>query len=51
MPHVLIANPILNSPFREPQRHFRFDDHSITSDILDGRRPCECFVPIAAPRK
>ena len=51
MPPVLIENPILNSPFREPQRHFRFDDNSITSDILNGRRPSEYFVPIAAPRK
>ncbi len=26
MPPVSIENPILNSPFAEPTRHFRFDD-------------------------
>ena len=35
----LIENPILNSPFREPTRHFKFDDDGITNEILAGRRP------------
>ena len=39
MPPVVIENPILNSPFEEPRRHFRFDDDAITADILPGRRP------------
>ena len=26
MPPVVTENPILNSPFAEPTRHFRFDD-------------------------
>src|SRR5262245_21490554 len=25
MPQTIIENPILNSPYREPTRHFRFD--------------------------
>jgi type III restriction enzyme len=48
---VLIENPILNSPYREPSRHFRFDEDGITSEIADGRRPSSYFVPIASPRK
>ena len=38
MTQVVIDNPILNSPFLEPSRHFRFDDQGITNEIVDGRR-------------
>jgi type III restriction enzyme len=38
MSRVIIENPILNSPFREPSRHFRFDDEGITNEIVVGRR-------------
>lgn len=31
---AVIENPILNSPFREPTRHFRFDGEGITNEIL-----------------
>jgi type III restriction enzyme len=48
---VVIENPILNSPFVEPTRHFRFDDDGITNDIVEGRRISSYFVPIAQPRK
>ena len=52
MPPVAIENPILNSPYAEQQRQFRFDDHKVvTADILPGRRPSEYFTPIAAPKK
>lgn len=52
MPPVVIENPILNSPFAEPTRHFRFDDaNTITADIAPGRRPSSYFLPIAAPKK
>jgi len=47
---VVIENPIINSPFDEPQRHFRFDDEGITDQIVDGRRVSSYFVPIARPR-
>ncbi len=50
MPTV-IDNPILNSPFREPARHFRFDEQGITSDIVERRRTSAYFIPIAQPRK
>src|ERR1700722_3539604 len=44
---VVIENPIINSPFDEPTRHFRFDDEGITSEEVIGRRVSHYFVPIA----
>jgi type III restriction enzyme len=34
----LIDNPVINSPFMEPQRHFRFDENGITDEIAPGQR-------------
>ncbi len=51
MSDVIIENPVINSPFREPERHFVFGDEGITSEIAEGRRPSSYFVPIAQPRK
>ncbi len=48
---VVIANPIINSPFEEPKLHFRFSEQGITDEIAPGRRQSEYFVPIARPRK
>jgi type III restriction enzyme len=50
-PSVLIENPILNSPYEEPTRHFRFDDSGITDEVVEGRRPSSYFVPIPAAKK
>ena len=46
-----IENPVLNSPFEEPRRHFRFDDQGITSDIVQGRRSSSYFVPVPEARR
>ena len=51
MSQVVIENPIINSPFDEPTRHFRFADEGITDEIVDGRRTSQYFVPIAKPKK
>ena len=51
MRQVVIENPIINSPFDEPARHFRFTEEGITDEIVDGRRTSSHFVPIARPRK
>ena len=51
MSQVVIENPIINSPFDEPTRHFRFTDEGITNEIVDGRRISSYFVPIAKPKK
>ena len=50
MPPVVIDNPILNSPFAEPARHFRFDDDGITSEIAEGRRRSTYLIPIPDQR-
>ncbi len=50
MTQVVIENPIINSPFDEPIRHFRFSDEGITNEVVDGRRISSYFVPIARPR-
>lgn len=47
----MIENPILNSPFAEPIRHFKFSDDGITDEIVDQRRVSAYFVPIAKPKK
>jgi hypothetical protein len=51
MSQVVIENPIINSPFDEPTRHFRFTDDGITDEIIDSRRTSSYFVPIAKPKK
>ncbi|MEW4568509.1 BPTD_3080 family restriction endonuclease [Tautonia sp. JC769] len=51
MADVVIENPILNSPFSEPTRHFRFDDEGITNEVVSGRRSSSYFVPIPRPKK
>lgn len=51
MKQVVIENPVINSPYREPQHHFRFSDDGITDQIVDSRRPSSYFIPIAKPKK
>lgn len=38
MADTLIENPIINTPFEEPTRHFRFTEEGITNEIVDERR-------------
>jgi type III restriction enzyme len=47
----IIENPIINSPYKVPDKHFRFDDEGITSEVVPGRRPSQYFVPVPKPRK
>src|SRR6266511_2460418 len=47
----VIENPVINSPYREPSRHFVFADEGITSEIAEGRRPSSYFIPIPPPKK
>jgi len=49
--NVVIENPVINSPFSEPCRHFQFDEDGITNEIAEMRRISAYFVPIAQPRK
>lgn len=50
METVVIENPILNGPYREPTRHFRFSDEGITNEVVERRRVSAYFVPIAPPK-
>jgi type III restriction enzyme len=51
MKQVVIENPVINSPFDEPKRHFRFSDEGITNEIVEPRRTSSYFIPIAKPKK
>ena len=48
---VLIEDPIINSPFKEPERHYRFDEEGITNEMVEGRRISSYFMPIPRARK
>ena len=51
MKQVIIENPVINSPYKDPCRHFRFSEDGITDEIIEGRRPSSYFVPIPKPKK
>lgn len=51
MTDKVIENPIINSPYSAPNRHFVFDRDGITDQITKGRRPSSYFVPVPRPRK
>jgi len=51
MPDVVIEYPIINSPFIEPTRHFRFSDEGITNEVIEARRISSYYIPIAKPNK
>src|SRR3990172_395694 len=48
---VVIENPILNSPYDQPTRHFRFDENGITNEVAEERRPSSYFVPIPPTKR
>jgi len=48
---TIIENPVINSPYDEPARHFRFSAEGITNELEQGRRSSSYFVPIAQPKK
>jgi type III restriction enzyme len=51
MADVVIENPVINSPYEEPHRHFVFTEDGITSEIADERRRSSYFIPIPPPKK
>ena len=51
MKQVVIENPVINSPFTEPKRHFRFTEQGITNEIVEGRRVSSYFIPIPRAKK
>src|SRR5574341_641738 len=51
MAQVVIENPVLNSPYGEPTRHFYFTDDGITDKIVEKRRLSSYFIPVPRPKK
>ena len=48
---TVIDDPVINSPFEEPSRHYRFGDNGITNEIVPERRISSYFIPIPPPKK
>lgn len=46
-----IDNPILNSPYAQPDRYYEIGPKGPTGEIRDRRRPSESFIPIAIAKK
>lgn len=46
-----IDNPILNSPYEQPDRYYDIGPKGPTGAVRDGRRPSESFIPIAVSKK
>ena len=51
MEQVVIENPVINSPFEEPYRHFHFTEEGITNEIVEARRISSYFIPVPRPKK
>jgi hypothetical protein len=47
---AVVDNPIINSPYKEPTRQFKFNDEGITNEIESGRRVSSYFISIAQPQ-
>ncbi|KAA1250179.1 restriction endonuclease [Mycobacterium simiae] len=46
-----IENPILNSPYVQPDSYYEVGPKGPTGEIRIGRRPSESFIPIAISKK
>ncbi len=46
-----IDNPILNSPYAQPDRYYEVGPKGPTGQVREGRRPSESFIPIAVAKK
>jgi type III restriction enzyme len=47
----VIDDPILVSPYDEPDRHFAIGPSGPTGELREGRRPSESFIPIVGTKK
>jgi len=41
-----MKSPILNSPYYEPNRHFKADEHGLTEEIVMKRRASSFYIPV-----
>ncbi|MFA5799518.1 MAG: DEAD/DEAH box helicase family protein [Candidatus Peribacteraceae bacterium] len=46
MADALTQNPILNSPYSEPCKHFDSNERGLTDEVLDSRRPSSFYIPV-----
>lgn len=46
-----LDNPILNSPYEAPTKHFALGPNGPTGEIKTGRRRSESFIPIPVSKK
>lgn len=46
-----LSDPVLNTPYDAPTRHFELDRNGPTGVVIESRRPSEFFVPIPKPKK
>lgn len=44
MPHATIDQFIINLPYEEPTRHWRYECETCTFDLAEGRRPAGYVV-------
>ena len=52
MENQFFSQPILNSPYEYPMRHWELDkDGQPTQQIIERRRSAEFITPIPKPRK
>ncbi len=51
MEEQFFKNPILNSPYDYPRRHWQLLDGQPTGDIVEHRRAADFITPIPKPRK
>ncbi len=41
--------PVLHTPYDEPDRHWKLEHHQTTGEVVPGRRPAEQPLPMGAP--
>jgi type III restriction enzyme len=46
-----IDNPILNSPYKQPDRYYEVGPQGPTGEMKDGCCPCESLFPVAVTKK
>jgi len=46
-----MKSPILNSPYFEPNLHFKADARGLTDEVTEGRRPSSFYIPIPHTKK
>ena len=51
MPYDFFAQPILNSPYEYPARHWELIDRRPTNRVIETRRPAEFMTPIPPTRR